>query len=117
MNFDTVVEATRSDIDYIETSQKFMGSHSTALKFGFAIRDLAIAVRGIYLKSKEPQPDKAAEIDTFVKVHESEWHIRVLSAAHRQCQANVWKKTNILALTQDVVDFNNFLEGEDKERG
>ncbi len=119
LNFDIVVEATRRVTDYDESSQKFMWSHSTVLNLGFVIRNRAMAVRGIYLKNKEPQTDKAAEIDAFLKVHENEWHIRVSSAAHRQRQANIWKKTNILPLTQeqDVVDFNDFREGEDKERG
>ncbi|KAJ8050200.1 hypothetical protein HOLleu_03306 [Holothuria leucospilota] len=103
--FNTTLNGARFLSGYNEETQEH-ARYSNALRLGFAVKDLAIAVRARYIK--EGSRGEAAEVDEFLKLKDSEWRAKITSSVLRQRGEQSWKKPKILPLTSDCVKFNNF---------
>ncbi|KAJ8034113.1 hypothetical protein HOLleu_20819 [Holothuria leucospilota] len=68
--FNTTVNGARFLSGYNEETQEHE-RYSDALHMGYAVKDLALIVRGRYIK--EGIKDKATEVDEFLKLKEIEW--------------------------------------------
>lgn len=109
--FDTMIKCARTMSGYDANTQKHK-AYSNAGRVGFALKDLALAVRSKYIK--QGLRDKSVEVDEFLKLRESDWD-KVTASARHQGEEEKWRNPQILPLTEDCVKFHGYLVDKEKE--
>lgn len=109
--FNTVVLVTRQLTGYDSATQQH-STYSNALRINYALKDLALCIRSEALKSG--MDEEVKQIDNFLKLRESDWHIKISASALRQRNETNWRKPHILPLTEDCVNFNQYLQKTEK---
>jgi len=109
--FDTVVAAVLKVCRYedcTKTESAKLKVPSLALKLGYALRKCCTLLVNKALREKDIALERDA--DSFLRIHDSEWKVRVSSIALKTMTYEKRNKPELIPLTADLVKIKQYLE-------
>lgn len=107
--FDNIVSAVKNiaGVIYATKARPQFDVPSLALKLGYALRKCIGIQRGLYLRNEDLPSSNS--LDSFLAIMDLEWSIKISSSALSTMNMRKMNVIDLLPLTEDLVQLNNFI--------